>query len=155
MPSDRKSFVTLHEMESDKIEQRLLAKGVRPTSNRISVFRALACSPRPMSLSELESSLLTIDKSSIFRVLSLFVDHDLVHDIDDGSGSVKYEICGGIDHCSPADMHIHFHCLRCHHTFCLESLPVPIVTLPEGFSTQSVNYMIKGICPDCGKSECD
>lgn len=145
-------FCNFVNMDVKTIEQRLTAKGVRPTSNRITVFRALAVSSSPLSLSELETELLTIDKSSIFRVLSLFAEHDLVHDIDDGSGSVKYEICQGVNRCSPSDMHIHFHCQRCHRTFCLEEISIPVVELPEGFSTHSINYMIKGICPECGEN---
>ena len=57
----------------------------------------------------------------------------------------------GEDECTLADMHTHFYCEACHRTFCLKDISAPIVDLPEGFLTYSVNYIIKGICPECRK----
>lgn len=131
--------------------ERLEKKGVRVTSIRILVLNALMNASGTMSLGDLESVLETVDKSSIFRTLELFVKKHVVHAIDDGSGSVKYEVCEGEDECTLADMHTHFYCEACHRTFCLKDISAPIVDLPEGFLTYSVNYIIKGICPECRK----
>ena len=46
--------------------------GIRPTANRMLVIQALEDAPHPLSLAELEDRLVTLDKSSIFRVLTLF-----------------------------------------------------------------------------------
>ena len=91
----------------------------------------------------------TVDKSSIFRSLEAFEKHHVVHSIDDGTGSVKYEVCEGEDECTLSDMHTHFYCEKCHKTFCLKDITVPVVPLPEGFETRSINYIIKGTCPSC------
>lgn len=128
---------------------RLERKNVKPTAIRILVFEAILSSKRAVSLSDLETILDTVDKSSIFRTLNLFAKHHIVHTIDDGSGSVKYEICDGEEECSLSDMHTHFYCTVCHRTFCLKSISIPTVNLPEGFTAESVNYMIKGICGEC------
>ena len=77
--------------------ERLEKKGVRVTSIRILVLNALMNASGTMSLGDLESVLETVDKSSIFRTLELFVKKHVVHAIDDGSGSVKYEVCEGED----------------------------------------------------------
>lgn len=130
-------------------ENRLERKGVKPTPNRMLVLKALLQSDHPVNLSELESILLTLDKSSIFRVLTLFLEHDLVHAIEDGSGSLKYEICTGDESCSIADMHIHFHCESCHKTYCFEQIPIPVAELPAGFTPHAITYMVKGECPEC------
>ena len=45
-----------------------------------------------MSLSELEYKILSIDKSGIFRALTLFREHHLVHVIEDGGDGVRYEL---------------------------------------------------------------
>lgn len=126
-------------------------KGVKPTSNRILVLNALLRAEHPVSLTELDAIIQTMDKSSIFRALGVFLDGDIVHGIEDGSGSLKYEVCHADEHCTIADMHVHFYCEECRTTFCLESLPVPEVALPEGFVAHAVNYMVKGLCPRCGK----
>lgn len=132
-----------------KYETILERRGVKPTSNRLLVLRAMFKVSRPVSLSELETELDTVDKSSIFRVLTLFVSHHVVHAIEDGSGTMKYEVCTGEDRCSLSDMHTHFYCESCHRTFCFKSIGIPSIDLPEGFTMSSVNYMVKGICPQC------
>ena len=131
--------------------ERLAQKGVKPTSTRILVLRELMKADNPLSLQDVETALDTVDRSTIFRTLVLFREHHLVHDIDDGSGSVKYELCGGGADCTVADMHSHFYCERCRRTFCLDYIAVPQVDLPEGYEARSVNYMIKGVCPDCAR----
>lgn len=136
-------------MDIHDIEHALTRKGVKPTSNRILVYRAISSARNPLSLTELVADIQTLDKSSIFRVLNLFLAHDLIHSVEDGSGSMKYETCRSEGQCSVSDMHIHFHCEHCGRTLCLESLPVPLVNLPAGFDVHSVTYMVKGICPDC------
>ena len=61
-------------MTTEEITQHLISKGVKPTANRIIVLRALHEANRPMSLKALEMKLLSMDKSSIFRVLTLFLE---------------------------------------------------------------------------------
>ena len=46
--------------------------GVRPTPNRVLVWRQLNASWRPMSLIELEEQLQSLDRSSLFRTITLF-----------------------------------------------------------------------------------
>ncbi|MDO4217294.1 MAG: transcriptional repressor [Bacteroidales bacterium] len=136
-------------------ENLLTNRGVKPTANRLLVLRSLAESHHPVSLLDLEEQLPTMDRSSIFRVLTTFRDHDVVHAIEDGSGSIKYELCCSEHQHSPGDMHVHFYCEHCQQTFCLEEIQVPMVKLPEGFDTHIINYMVKGLCPHCSKRHHD
>lgn len=138
-------------MDSSRCIEKLEKKGVRATSIRIIVLDALMSSSRAMSLSDLETVLDTVDKSSIFRSLEVFEKHHVVHSIDDGTGSIKYEVCEGEDECTVSDMHTHFYCEKCRRTYCLKDIEVPVVSLPEGFELHSVNYIVKGICKDCSR----
>ena len=139
-------------MNSSECETLLASHDIKPTANRIVVARTLAAAERPMSLSELEYEILSIDKSGIFRTLSLFREHHLVHVLEDGGDGVRYELCHSHDdHQEDDDQHVHFYCERCHRTFCLNHTPIPPVSLPEGYETQSINYMVKGLCPECSK----
>lgn len=131
--------------------ETLQHKGVKPTPNRILVLKALMDAQYPMSLNDLERTIGTMDRSSIFRTLTLFLQSDIVHGIEDGSGSLKYEACHGHDHCSIDDMHPHFYCEQCHRTYCLDTEAIPPVALPAGFCPHTVNYIIKGLCPDCNQ----
>lgn len=132
-------------------ENLLESRGVKPTSNRIIVLDTLLHADHPVSLNDLEGIIQTMDKSSIFRALSVFLSSDIVHGIEDGSGSLKYEVCHGPGHCSVADQHVHFYCEVCHSLTCFEDLRIPAVELPVGFNVHSVNYMVKGMCPKCSK----
>ncbi len=124
---------------------------IKPTSNRIVVVNALMECERPMSLSELEYKILTIDKSGIFRTLTLFKEHHLVHVIEDGGEGVRYELCHSHNHKHDDDVHVHFFCEHCHKTYCFENIKIPQVDLPDGYEMTTVNYVIKGRCPECKK----
>jgi Fur family ferric uptake transcriptional regulator len=95
----------------------------------------------------------TVDKSSISRTIGLFHSHQLIHSIDDGSGSLKYAVCDDLCSCSVSDLHTHFYCESCHRTFCFKDEHVPIVKIPEGFTLCSVNYVLKGLCADCARKK--
>lgn len=133
------------------IIKRLENKAIKPTANRILVLRALAEETHPVSLADLEGRLGTLDKSSIFRVLTLFLEHDVAHALEDGSGSLKYELCTNEGVCNHSDTHIHFFCESCRQTFCFKTLHVPAVELPEGFTPHTISYVVKGECPQCKK----
>ena len=130
-------------------EDILLRKGIRPTTNRILVVRALLHASAPMSMSMLEEEISSVDKSGIFRALSLFAEHELVHVVEGGDNMTRYELCHGGDHCTIDDMHVHFYCEKCHRTFCFADVPVPKVEYPAGFAVSGANYMARGLCRDC------
>lgn len=129
---------------------KLLAKrGIQPTAIRLLVLKAMMQAGQSVSLADLEERLDTVDRSSIFRTLTLFLSHHLIHSIDDGTSSFKYAVCNPSCSCEVNDLHTHFHCEICNRTFCFTQIPTPMVKLPEGFSLRSINYVLKGICPDC------
>lgn len=136
-------------MNSNEILGMLQRHGVKPTANRIIIAGALAQASNPLSLSDLEVDIATIDKSSIFRTLATFKEHGLVHVIEDGSDSAKYELCHGTGDEHDNDRHVHFYCERCNRTFCLSQVHVPQVQLPAGYRVRGVNYLVKGLCPRC------
>lgn len=141
--------MSAHRMEKQDIEQRLEQRGVKPTAMRLLVYGELEQARRPLSLRELEERMQTAERSTIFRTLTLLVKHHLIHDIEDGSGSLRYEVCHGHNACTPEDQHTHFFCKQCQRTFCLDDIQIPKIDLPEGFVASTVNYMIKGLCPEC------
>ncbi|MBQ4406721.1 MAG: transcriptional repressor [Bacteroidales bacterium] len=144
------------------IDELLQSSGIRATANRILVARTMLQSDKPMSLIEIEDTLLSIDKSVIFRTLRLFSDNHLVHVIEDGSGCVRYEICHSHHHHDDDDeddnshhdddLHPHFYCEVCRQTFCLHEIKLPHIDAPEGFDIRTVNCVVKGVCKKCRKA---
>lgn len=140
-------------MDQKAIQEKLLSGGISPTPVRLEVFKALDSSQSPLSLNELESRLDSMDKSSISRALNLFRKHHLVHSFNDGSGSMKYEICHRGGTASHDDLHVHFRCETCGKTICLQDIKVPEVDIPEGYGISEINYIITGKCPVCNKQK--
>lgn len=124
---------------------------IKPTAIRLLILKAMIQFERAFSSLDLENYLETVDKSTVSRTINLFLEHHLVHCIDDGSGSLKYSVCGNECNCSVEELHAHFYCLKCHRTFCLRNIPVPMVELPRNFTLESINYVLKGCCEDCSK----
>lgn len=138
-------------MNSQDMISRLESKGIRPTANRILVIKTLMGEQNPQSLSNLERKMVSMDKSSIFRTLTLFLEHDVVHAFEDGRGVLCYELCEEKGACDHHDGHIHFYCESCQRSFCMEDIHIPSFELPEGFYPHSISFVIKGECPECRK----
>ena len=133
------------------LEERLEKRSIKPTSVRLLIFQTMSEFKKAFSLTDLETELETVNKSTIFRTLTLFHDNLLIHTIDDGSGSMKYSICCDSCMCNVGDLHVHFNCNRCKNTFCLESIAIPPIQLPDSFLLESINFVMKGMCNECSR----
>lgn len=129
-----------------------MERGIRPTAVRLLVLKAMLDFTSAFNLADLEQTLETIDKSTLYRTIKLFQDKLLIHSIDDGSGSVKYSVCRSGCSCRPEDLHVHFYCEHCGLTYCLENIAIPDIQLPAGFKTDGVNFVLKGVCSTCNKT---
>ena len=136
-------------MEDLDIIDLMMHHGIKPTANRVLIANAFIRERRPLSMMEIEALLESVDKSVISRSLALFREHHLVHVLPDGGEGIRYELCHSCSDDHDDDAHIHFYCERCGKTFCLEDIPIPEVSLPDGFHRESVNYMVTGICSEC------
>ena len=140
-------------MTSHHITKILNNAGVSPTPVRILVYKCLCEAKFPISLTDIETALESVDKSTVSRTLATFKKHHLVHAFNDGSGSVKYEPSADSSlHGNPqSDPHVHFRCIKCGITSCLNDLKVPRVELPVGFQALEINYIVTGVCGNCSK----
>ena len=74
-------------IEEDFCLHKLVLRDIRPTAIRVLVLRTLLEMKQAMSVSDLEAQLDTVDKSPIFRTLTLILSHHLNHGVDDASGT--------------------------------------------------------------------
>lgn len=107
-----------------------------------------------VSLNDMEEILIDSDRVTIYRTLSLFVRHGIVHSLDVVNRGRIYALCD--DSCSPGghdDRHPHFLCVSCGNMICSEDFSYTIETSAgsERYSVQSVEVVIRGICPSCNK----
>lgn len=134
-------------MNENEYISSLKARDIRPTALRVLILRTMAGFDRAFSLADLEEELDTVDKSTLFRTLTLFLAHHLVHGIDDGTGSLKYALCSSDCDCEIDDLHTHFYCTHCRRTFCLRGVAVPQVGLPDGFRPKRSISLSRGSAP--------
>lgn len=130
-------------------DDKLTNRNIRPTAMRELVLDILTEQTAAISLSDLEQNFHKSDKVTLYRTLKTFEEKKLIHSIDDGTGAVKYALCKESCQCHPEELHVHFLCLKCQHTFCLNDIPIPFIKLPVNFSIENINMVVKGVCTNC------
>ena len=134
-----------------EIEQVLVLNKIRKTSVRVLVLNALSESKIALSPAELESSFGNqTDRITLYRTLKLYEEKGLIHRIYNSFGEAKYAAC--LDQCKEhahSDRHLHFNCLKCKGTFCMNHIEIPLFTLPEGMMALHYNFSVEGICSTC------
>lgn len=133
---------------------------VRCTPVRRQVVRILQTFEYAPSLADLSDALPDVDRSTLFRTLTLFEDYGIIHAIDDGSGQRKYCLCQSVEEEEEPkqqeeqtyNQHVHIFCTKCRRTFCLRTAHIPPAHLPKNFLVTDVSYVVRGICGKCRRS---
>lgn len=136
-------------MKNQEIDEKLKSKNIKPTAMRNLVYKTLYESGKALSLVDLEQKFEKVERSTVFRTLKTFEDNLIVHAIDDGTGSVKYAVCENECTCGLNDLHVHFFCTRCGRTRCMKEIPIPEIKLHNGFTYESAQFIVNGVCPNC------
>jgi Fur family ferric uptake transcriptional regulator len=129
-------------------EHILSESGIRPTAIRLMVLKEIIEHERAFTLADMEQRFATLDRSTLFRTLTLFVKHNLLHEADNGSGSKLYCPCE-CQHEQHHTPHLHFICTSCHETYCIKDIDLSVLPQPEGYKVEEVNLIMKGLCPKC------
>jgi Fur family transcriptional regulator, ferric uptake regulator len=90
------------------------------------------------------------DRVTVYRTLKTFVDKGLIHKVLDDNGAQKYALCNA--DCSEdlhKHEHVHFKCIRCGLTTCLDESDIPGIKLPAGYVLMDVSMLVTGYCKDC------
>ena len=134
----------------DQAEQILTEAGIRHTAIRLMVLREIIAYDHTFTLAEMEQRMATIDRSTLFRTLMLFVERKVLHDIDNGSGSKLFCRCE-CTHRHHHTPHIHFTCTVCNETFCIKDIDLSALPVPVDYEVEEVSLVMKGLCPKCKK----
>lgn len=145
----------------------LKTKKLRLTECRTAVIDFFLAHAHAISQSDLEKNMHQFDRVTLYRTLLVFMEKNLIHKVLDGSGVAKYAICpdtclhqpppttqqkAETTHSSHTHhAHVHFQCLQCQHTTCIQALPIPTVNLPQGYQFYDANFLVRGTCQKCNK----
>jgi Fur family transcriptional regulator, ferric uptake regulator len=147
------SFPTFAQMPHHKghLQELLRTHDIRHTVGRFAILEHFDNAGHALSQPDLEKALgHQFDRVTIYRTLTLYLEKGILHKVLDDSGAMKYalcpEACGAHDH---RHDHVHFKCLRCGNTSCIEDLEVPHLKLPQGYTLNEANFLLSGICKEC------
>jgi Fur family ferric uptake transcriptional regulator len=123
---------------------RLLAAVTGATPARTAVLAALLAHARPATHGEVQARLARADRVTLYRALDWLVARALARRITGADGVWRYEAVAAVR----AHQHPHIQCVRCGATTCLDA-PLPALALPRGFRVESVELLVRGVCPRC------
>ena len=134
----------------ETIEQVLESRRIRVTAMRMLIYKFLAEKEVAVTLSDIENAFVKADRTTLYRTIKTFEEKAIVHQIDDGTGITKYALCEQGCNCDiKTDLNLHFHCNNCNETICLTDQKIPQIKVADGFVSENVNLVVKGICDKC------
>jgi Fur family transcriptional regulator, ferric uptake regulator len=124
----------------DDFEGRLRAAGLRVTTSRVAVLRALSEQSAPVSHGELAMHLgdASFDRVTVWRILMALVDARLADRTDLGDHVWRFEL--------RRHAHPHFMCIDCKTVRCL---PPEAVRIAARLAPGVVEVQVKGRCEGC------
>lgn len=124
---------------------------LRITHSREEILNAFLEKQTALSPADIEKRISEqIDRVTIYRTINTFLEKGVIHKILDYQGGTKYALCK--DSCTSENHdhnHVHFKCIRCKDTYCLENVNIPPINLPENFKVSEVNFLVQGTCVNC------
>jgi Fur family ferric uptake transcriptional regulator len=136
----------------NKVKDLLLEHGLRFTEPRTKILHLFLDNSHALSYHFLENSLGSeMDRVTIYRTLRTFVDSGLLHTIPDEQQTILYAMCAKSCHDGHKHEHnhLHFKCLVCGETTCLQEVNLVIPSVPIGFKLDSLKLIGEGVCSDC------
>ena len=125
--------------------------GLRVTDARKDILFNFLGQEAAISQGDIENTLgADFDRVTIYRTLKTFTEKGLIHKILDDNGGVKYALCK--EQCNDEGHHhdhLHFKCVVCMQTTCLEKNEIPAINLPDGYQKNEINILVQGVCPNC------
>jgi Fur family ferric uptake transcriptional regulator len=142
--------MVINNYNMNEIEKLLASKDIRVTAMRLLIYKFLAEKKIAVTLSDIENVFEKVDRTTLYRTIKTFEEKAIVHQINDGTGITKYALCEQGCNCEiETDLHLHFHCNNCGETICLTDHKIPQISVPEGFVSENVNLVVKGVCDKC------
>ena len=128
--------------------------GLEITENRLRVLEVVGSNNYPLPAADIYATLARsrrINRVTVYRILDLLVDKELVERISTGGRAFYYGLAPN-EHHRP---HPHFYCLRCGRMDCLqpESMDIDADAFLKTFPGRidKVEVRVDGICRNCMK----
>lgn len=132
-----------------KAEEILKIHNLKNTGCRKCIIVALQDTNTALSENDIKTLMPDLfDRVTFYRSMKTLEDADIIHRIVLHDASVKYALNHTL---IEKDNHPHFHCTKCDDVVCLESQVSVLQNIPSGFSIETSQILLEGICPTCKK----
>lgn len=138
-----------------EMTNRIVACGIRPSLQRIHIYRYLCNSTEHPTVETVYSALVseipTLSRTTVYNTLKLFHKHGLVETITIENEELRYD--------ADVNDHLHFKCNCCGTVSDIPYEKTEIVyksfaqNLPIGFSLSKIQTCIWGTCSSCSAKE--
>ena len=121
---------------------------LKVTPPRLAVLSHLIEAGRPLSHTEIHEQMPDMDRVTLYRTLTAFVESDIAHQVQGLDGMWRF--CAhsrGAGGC-PGN-HPHFLCTVCGRMTCLLDQSMPRVGVPEGCRVDGKQLVAYGTCAEC------
>ena len=132
----------------EKIKKILKEKGIKPSIQRIKIFKCLICGgdhPTAKDIYErISKEIPTLSKTTIYNSVKLFVDKGILKPVRIREGEIRFD--------AKLDLHPHFRCNKCGNLFDLDKkLLIKENKEIEGHLIEEKCVCYLGICKNCRK----
>ena len=133
----------------EELGEILIHHKLKQTQKRKDVLGLFHQHEHALSSKMIERHFKSFDRVTLYRLLNSFEEQGLVHKVVNDKGEPFYAKCQSCKHQEHQDDHSHFHCSECKNIYCLEKLNKLDIKVPNGFTAQSINLAVYGICKTC------
>ncbi len=124
---------------------------LKRTSCREGIIDVVKSSNQALSENQIRERLAgNYDRTTFYRSFKTLVEHKIIHKIIVDNQFVKYALDNTI---TKKDNHAHFYCNECQTVKCMDAIPVKQYHLPDGYSDEETEVLIKGTCASCKEQE--
>jgi Fur family ferric uptake transcriptional regulator/Fur family zinc uptake transcriptional regulator len=121
---------------------------IKVTPVRVAVLSRLIEASRPLSHGEIHAKIPDMDRVTLYRTLSTFVEADIAHQVQGLDGTWRFcAHSSGTGGC-PGN-HPHFLCAACGRMMCLLDQSMPRLDVPDACNVHGKQLVAYGICGEC------
>jgi len=147
----RKGVQTIPKASASELNDLLKKNQLSVTGSRKRILELFLVSEGALAHADIEKMTEEkFDRVTVYRTLQSFMEKGIIHTIPTAGNSIRYALCK--QDCTEGhhhDNHVHFFCTGCQKTICLDTVTIPNVKLPEGFTPTDRQMIVSGVCEDC------
>jgi len=127
----------------------LRTKGLKKTAQRIMLINILQKHAIALTETDIKAEMGDLyDRITFYRTIQILLEANIIHRITVDNITVKYAL-NDVAKPKHTISHAHFFCTNCQSVTCLDTIPLSDYSLPDGFTGEKCEILIKGHCAKC------